>query len=529
MTASTYSRRQFLHSVGKAGGAAAVMATMQGLDLTSAFADTKAPFSPPTPGDFTLLGRGNDTSVLILGAGIAGLTTAYELQKAGYTCTILEARERPGGRAWTARRGSRLVETDGTSQVADFSEGLYMNMGPARIPQHHTTMEYCRELGVPIEAFANQNADAYYFNDAVGALSATPVRHRTAKADIYGYVAELLAKATDQGALDADLSEADQERLVEFLRSWGALGPDDTYTGTGRRGYVDEPAIGPGEVAPPYALTDLLQSRFGFSFPFEFGWDQAMMMFQPVGGMDRIPYALEGALQRKPQYRAVVASITNGEDGVTVRYQHRGAVRQITADYCICTVPPQIAKQIPNNFDPAVQAALAEPVPAATGKLGLEYGRRWWEQDDGIYGGITNTNLDLSTIWYPSHDLLAERGIVIGYYNFGANAQYYGDLTPRQRTERGIEQGVRIHGEKYRSELTGGDFSVPWQKVPYSEGGWISWPNGRGAAYDLLLQPAGRTYFAGDHLSYVTSWQHGAFESARHAVMSLHQRVLAAA
>ena len=92
-----------------------------------------------------------NTTVLVLGTGIAGLGTAYELEKAGYLCEVLEARERPGGRCWTVRGGTREIDLDGAFQTAQFADGHYMNAGPARIPQHHTTLDYCRELGVAIE------------------------------------------------------------------------------------------------------------------------------------------------------------------------------------------------------------------------------------------------------------------------------------------------------------------------------------------------------------------------------------------
>lgn len=82
------------------------------------------------------------------------------------------------------------------------------------------TLDYCRELGVPIEVFTNVNADAYLFNESTGMKK--PVRYRTAKADVYGYVSELLAKATDKGALDKEMTATDQEKLVEFLKDWGS-------------------------------------------------------------------------------------------------------------------------------------------------------------------------------------------------------------------------------------------------------------------------------------------------------------------
>ena len=97
-----------------------------------------------------------------------------------------------------------------------------MNAGPARLPQWMVTLDYCRELGVPVEVFTNVNADAYLYNESAGMTE--PMRYRTAKADVYGYVSELLAKATDKGALDKELTATDQERLVEFLKDFGDLG-----------------------------------------------------------------------------------------------------------------------------------------------------------------------------------------------------------------------------------------------------------------------------------------------------------------
>jgi monoamine oxidase len=529
-------RRQFLQAVGVSGGAGVLYGTMGALGLAPA-AQAAPAFRAPNRSDFTLTGR-SAKSVLVLGAGIAGLATAYELGKAGYRVRLLEARDRPGGRNWTVRGGTTETDLDGRTQRARFADGQYLNAGPARIAQHMVTLDYCRELGVPIEIFGNQNADAYYVNDNVGALSGRPIRHREAKADVYGYVSELLAKATDQGALDTYLTGEDKERLLEFLRGFGAIGgrvADDPaaswrYTGTNRRGYLVEPGAGFEAGTPkltPYPLTDVLASGVGRYFSFEFGYDQAMLMFQPVGGMDRIAYALEAAVGRRLiTYRAQVRSISNTGSGVTVVYDGPGGrPRTASADFCVCTIPPQVLAKIPSNLTEPVRDALAYPVPNATGKIGLQYRRRWWEQDENIYSGITNTNLDLSTIWYPSYGYHGAKGVVVGYYNFGANAQAYAALTPAEREARAVAQGVRIHGEAYRTELET-SFSVAWDRTRYSEGGWVSWPSRTSGQYGRLLEPDGRVYFAGDHLSHYIAWQAGAFESARKVVTDLHARVM---
>ena len=148
-----FSRRAFIQRMAQIGGYSAAFSTMRALGLIAA------------PGISTLpqlaadLGKGK--KVVILGAGIAGLVAAHELRKAGFECMILEARNRPGGRSWTIRDGSKVEFTDGTVQNCDWKEGGYFNAGPARIPSIHThLLGYCQELGVPLEVEVNTSRSA---------------------------------------------------------------------------------------------------------------------------------------------------------------------------------------------------------------------------------------------------------------------------------------------------------------------------------------------------------------------------------
>ena len=504
----------------------------------AAVAAPAAAFTPPRPSDFTLTGR-SARNVLVLGAGIAGLTTAYELGKAGYRVTLLEGRARPGGRNWTVRGGDTETDLKGETQRVRFAEGQYMNAGPARIPQHHVTMDYCRELGVPLEPFVNQNADALLYYTGDTALSNQAVTHRAAKADVYGYVSELLSKATDAGALDGELSAEDKEALTEFLRDFGDLGNSTGdpaaaglyLGGSGRRGFDVEPAAGlqSGTVSPAPGLHDVIASGIGREFSFEFGWDQAVMMFQPVGGMDRIAYALERAVgPNRIRYGCTVTGIRTTPAGADVDYTDAAGVpRTATADFVVNTIPPHIAARIPHNLGPAVTTALQTPVPSPTGKIGLEYTRRWWEDDLRIYGGITNTDLDLAHVWYPSSGFHSDRGVVVGYYNYGQDALDYAALPHSARRQRAVVNGARIHGDVYGRDIAS-SFSVSWSATRFSEAGWVGWDDQEGPAYRTLLAPQGNVYFAGDHLSHAIAWQHGAMTSARATVTALHQRVMSA-
>ncbi|MEW6169063.1 MAG: FAD-dependent oxidoreductase [Pseudomonadota bacterium] len=162
-------------------------------------------------GPLRLEGRGDGRRVLILGGGLAGLAAAYELGKLGYRCRILEARERPGGRSWTIRGGDRFREVDGTEQQCRFDPGHYLNPGPARIPQWHVTLDYCKELGVAVEPFAMRNESAYYHHQG-GPLGGRPIQARAVRADMRGYLAEALAKAVHLDDLELPLSAEDRDR-----------------------------------------------------------------------------------------------------------------------------------------------------------------------------------------------------------------------------------------------------------------------------------------------------------------------------
>src|SRR4029079_12588960 len=99
----TLTRRALLEQVGAIGGGAATYLAMETLGLAIPTPAGAENFRLPPAG-------GNDRSVVILGAGIAGLVSAYELKRAGYHVTVLEARDRIGGRAWSVRSGDRIVQ-----------------------------------------------------------------------------------------------------------------------------------------------------------------------------------------------------------------------------------------------------------------------------------------------------------------------------------------------------------------------------------------------------------------------------------
>src|ERR1700709_1121137 len=148
-SASAPSRRDLLSLIGAVAGSAAMYPAMTALGFAS---------ESGYKGPIKLEGDPKGASVLILGAGLAGMTAALELRKAGYKVQVLEFNNRPGGRNWTLRGGDSFTELGGATQKCEFEQGLYINPGPWRIPHHHhALLDYCKRLNVAREPFIQLN------------------------------------------------------------------------------------------------------------------------------------------------------------------------------------------------------------------------------------------------------------------------------------------------------------------------------------------------------------------------------------
>ncbi len=533
-------RRDFLASASATAGSMYASSKLLGLLGNRARAvdnDGEGDEDDVPEGPLEDLEEGEGKSVVILGAGLAGMTVAYELmKKGGYNITILEARDRAGGRCWTIRDGDTYEEVNvynsslsqgatirQTAKLSASGQKDYFNPGPARIPQHHITIDYCKELGVQLEVFANANFQQYYYNEnKSGGLNGTRIRARQAQNDIRGYIAEALAKDSSPPA------GVDQAAWESFLRTYGALDSSFQYAGSSRRGYDAEPegagVGGAGEFLPPYGYADLINYDFDGYEAFEYGYDQQMLMFEPVGGMDMIAKALEAKVGRRIAFNAVVQEIRKGSggEGARIVYRQNGSTRQVAADVCICTIPLTVLESIPSDFSSAKLAAIAGVSYAETGKCALMYKNRFWEDED-ILGGITSTDvgqdegLGINTIWYPSHDYLSKAGALVGYYNFGSTSNNYGALSPAERIRTALDKGEVVHPGKYkRFYQQGSGATINWNQTPYSLGGWATYSTQtREQFYGELNRPEGDIWLCGEHLSYLTGWQAGAFESAR--------------
>jgi monoamine oxidase len=557
-------RRRFLERVGIAGGSVALYETMTALGLINIPEAWAGPPQLPQ-------GSGAGKTVLILGAGIGGMTAAYELMRAGYTCRIFELTERAGGRNHTARHGTVINEQseDGrinTTQVCKFDEGLYLNLGPGRLPYHHRrVLHYCQELGVALEIYVMETmANLFQSDKAFGGKA--QIKRRIAY-DMQGYISEMLSKAISQNALNQELSEGDRDKLLCLLKVYGDLGTGETckkcgqtsckncnsnclecvqcdkecvscfqYSGSTRSGCLKPETVGqPCDPETRLKLQDLLNSRYWtnrFYQSFEYEWQPTL--FQPIGGMDKIVDGFKRKLDQLIQYNVEVADIQIQNDSVTVGIINRqtGQKSTVKGDYCISNIPLPLLKKFSDSFTPDFAKAVERGKFAPTCKLGWQANERFWESNKyQIYGGISYTDDPITQMWYPSYDYFTKNGTLTGVYNYDQDAINFGKMPLEERIRAARKGAVKFHPEFGDDRLVPSEraISIAWQNIPNERGGWVDWnPNSAedGKAYTRLLAPDRRFYVVGDQVSTLPGWQEGAMMSAEHVVEQIGGRRL---
>ena len=264
---------------------------------------------------------------------------------------------------------------------------------------------------MPVEVFVNENEAAFYYQTRSTTLGGQRLRSREVRADMSGYAAELLSKAVSLHALDEPLTQADRDALLEYLRRAGALDEKAIYRGSARRGYTTMPGAGdlPGAPSTPVPL------------------DQSARVEDRPVPADRVPHAVHhvpgGRRHRPPRggvrcrlghritYGAEIQEITQRERGVTITYAKDGTLHQTGASYGVCAMPlPVVASLRVADFEPEVKTAIAAVPYASAGKIGLQFSRRFWEEDDSIFGGISKTDQEIAQIVYPRAATSARRG-----------------------------------------------------------------------------------------------------------------------
>jgi monoamine oxidase len=237
-------------------------------------------------------------------------------------------------------------------------------------------------------------------------------------------------------------------------------------------------------------------------------------MVEITGGMDHLPHAFQPELAGLIRFGARLTAMDQSPEGVTIHYQTPAGRFQESGDYAIITAPFPVLRHVEalKPFKRAKQRAIRELHYDASAKILFQCKRRFWEEDDGIFGGGTITDLPVRNVYYPDHGRETGRGIMLASYTWSEDAQRWGSLAHPDRIAKALEDVAQIHPQVVQEFEVGA--SHMWHDDEFAGGAFALFdPGQQTLLYQEIIAPEGRIYFAGEHTSLHHAWIQGAIES----------------
>jgi monoamine oxidase len=318
------------------------------------------------------------------------------------------------------------------------------------------------------------------------------------------------------------------EAFLQFVKFFGDLTESDQgleYQNTSRGGYRRKPGAGlnAGILRPRFDLEDLLETEIwqtGLFNDMYLYWQSSLM--QAEGGMDHIPRGFRDNLDPNTRIQTNVKAVGLSRLADRILIHLSNSEEPLKADYCVSTMaPPLLARILDDSFPQNFKSALARIYMAPACKVGWQARRRFWEEEDEIYGGISWTKHIIQQIWYPSQGFHSQKGILTGAYNYGSRATTLGLMSHAQRLDAALEGGEKLHQGRFAPNLEKG-ISIAWQNMTSQAGGWAYYNNqAEKPDYLSINETQGRLVLAGDYFSFLSGWMEGAVRSAEQAVQRI--------
>ncbi|MBB6461789.1 flavin monoamine oxidase family protein [Flammeovirga kamogawensis] len=485
--------------------------------------------------------RSEKKHITILGAGAAGLVSAYELLKLGHTVDIIEASERTGGRIFTYR-------------FKDDPENNYGELGAMRVPESHDyTLHYLAEMQCSLRRFVTifENQDAYVYcrNKKVkiknireellplyNLTNYQKLENNQPPAKIFGAALNhLISLLTDEEIKNLFEGKITTPRLKE-------------YNNTSLGEFIDEICVGED-------ANELVGNFIGLD-----GWrDKSITMFirdtivdtddglkEVIGGMSKLTDALEAEVKTNIKFNTVVKAIVNTKKYVEITCKDKkGKEFSQKCDFVLCTIPFSVLRNIQiDGISFGKQRAIREMKYAAATKTVLHCKERFWETKNGIFGGASLSDEITRWTYYPSdhvdsskniHESLRVRGfggmsmhpkkikgtnknksgVLLASYALGEDANRLGALTDKMRKEVVIDKVALLHPELKTKGMVLGYQSQVWGNYEWSAGAFaFLWPGQLENLWQDTIKAEGRLFFAGEHCSTDQAWIQGALISS---------------
>jgi monoamine oxidase len=450
----------------------------------------------------------NGPRIVVVGGGLAGLTCAYELRKAGYLADVHEAPDRLGGRCWSIR--------------GYFAEGQIAEHGGELIDQGHTAIrQLAQSLGLKLDnllaAEKNGTEPLYWFDDG-------PYTYQQATADIKGIWQKI--KSDVQAASYPTLYNLSTERGRQLDHMSIVDWIDESVPGgiSSRLGQLLDVAYN-----IEYGAECSEQSSLNLLYLLGYSGQGQLRIFGPSnekyhvrGGNDQIVDGLASLLIGRITFGSSLSAIRKRADGTyNLTFLQDGNNVTTSADRVVLALPFAVLRTLDigrAGFSPLKLRAIREQGMGTNSKLNVQFTDRLW-RTLGV-NGDTYADTGYQATWEVTRAQPGIAGILVDYTGGDVGASFTGEPMSRaQQFAAQIEPLLPGISDRLNGRATL-DF---WPASPYTRGSYSFWKVGQYTAFaGVERERSGTCHFAGEHTSVdFQGYLNGAVESGYRAAAEI--------